>query len=174
MAQTPLDRKCTSAIFARMGDTFAISGLREKRSSVAREIMETRRHLDRLQADIFHIDAVLRLYGLAPEEIPTKGRAGIRSAYFDRNEISRRCRDMLREKGTIRAEDVTVRAMREKSMDPSADKKLRRDFTRRILVTLHDLRKAGAVMKLGHGRGVFWRLADDVPNFHDIEASQKG
>ena len=36
------------------------------------------------------------------------------------------------------------------------------DFTRRILVSLHDLRKAGTVLKIGHGRGVVWRLKDAV------------
>lgn len=141
-----------------MGDTFVVSGLREKRSAVAGQIVDTRRLLDKLQADLFHIDAVLKLYGLEPEEIPTKGRMPVRSAYFGRNEISRRCRDLLREKGTITATEVAVRAMREKGMDPESDRKLRKDFTRRILVTLHDLRKAGAVEKIGHGRGVVWRI----------------
>jgi hypothetical protein len=55
----------------RMGDTFVISGLREKRSAVAGQIVELRRQLDKAQADIFHIDAVLRLYGEDPQDIPT-------------------------------------------------------------------------------------------------------
>ena len=63
----------------------------------------------------------------------------------------------MREKGTIRAEDVTVQAMKDKGLDPE-NRKLRRDFTRRILVSLHDLRKAGAILKIGHGRGVTWQL----------------
>ncbi len=77
------------------------------------------------------------------------------------SEITRRCRDLLREKGTIRAEDVTIQAMRDKGMDPE-NRKMRRDFTRRILVSLHDLKKAGAVQKFGHGRGVTWRLQPDA------------
>ena len=36
------------------------------------------------------------------------------SAYFGRNEISRRCRDMLREKGTVRADEISVQAMKDK------------------------------------------------------------
>ena len=143
-----------------MGDTFIISGLKEKRSAVAGQIVDLQRDLDRLQADLFHIDQVLRLYGLDPEEIPTKGRMPKRSAYFGRNEITRRCYDLLREKGSIRADDVTVRAMREKGLDPEADRKQRADFTRRILVSLHDLRKNGTVEKIGHGRGVSWRLIE--------------
>jgi hypothetical protein len=147
----------------RMGDTFVISGLREKRSAVAGQIIELRRQLDKLQADIFHLDMVLRLYGEEPQDIPTKGRMPVRSAFFGRNEITRRCYDLLREKGTIIADDVTVRAMREKGLDPEADRKQRVDFTRRILVSLHDLRKAGTVEKIGQGRGVRWKLAEREP-----------
>ncbi len=141
-----------------MGDTFVISGLKEKRSAIAGQIVDLKREIDKLQADLFHVDSVLRMYGLEPEEIPTKGRMPKRSAYFGRNEITRRCYDMLREKGTISADDVTVRAMLDKGMDPEAERKVRADFTRRILVSLHDLRKAGTVEKVGHGRGVRWRL----------------
>ena len=143
-----------------MGDTFIISGLKEKRSAVAGQIIDLQRELDRLQADLFHIDSVLKLYGLEPSEIPTKGRMPKRSTYFGRNEITRRCYDLLREKGSVRADDITVRAMREKGLDPEADRKLRTDFTRRILVSLHDLRKNGTVEKVGHGRGVRWRLIE--------------
>jgi hypothetical protein len=88
-----------------------------------------------------------------------------RSAYFGRNEITRRCYDLLREKGSVRADDITVRAMREKGLDPESDRKLRTDFTRRILVSLHDLKKNGTVEKVGHGRGVRWRLVE----VHELE-----
>jgi hypothetical protein len=141
-----------------MGDTFIISGLKEKRSAVAGQIVELRNQIDRLQADLFHLDAVLKLYGLDPEEIPTKGRVPKRSAFFGRNEITRRCYDLLRERGTIKAEDVAVKAMLEKGLDPAADRTQRVDFTRRILVSLHDLKKVGTVEKIGEKRGVKWRL----------------
>jgi hypothetical protein len=153
------------------GTTFVISGLREKRSALAGQIVELRRQLDKLQADIFHVDMVLRLYGEEPADIPTKGRVPVRSAFFGRNEITRRCYDLLREKETIRADDVTVRAMREKGLDPEADRKQRTDFTRRILVSLHDLRKVGAVEKVGAGRGVRWRLAR-LPEEVDSERAE--
>src|ERR1700733_9038809 len=100
------------------GDTFIISGLKEKRSTVAGRIVELRRELDRLQGDLTAIDAVLRLYDVEPSEIPTKGRVPVRSAYFGRNEITRRCRDLMRERGTIKADDVTVLAMQDKGLDP--------------------------------------------------------
>ena len=103
---------------------------------------------------------VLRLYREDPQDIPTQGRMPVRSAFFGRNEITRRCYDPLREKRTITADEVTVRAIREEGLDPEADRKQRTDFTRRILVSLHDLRRAGTVEKVGAGRGVKWKLAD--------------
>lgn len=136
-----------------------ISGLKSKRSEVADRMVDLERELDRLQGDLAALDSVLRLYDVDPAEIPTKGPMPVRSAYFGRNEITRRCRDLLREKGTIRAEDVTIQPMRDKGLDPE-NRKPRRDFTRRIFVSLHDLKKAGAVQKFGHGRGVTWRLAE--------------
>ena len=52
------------------GDTFVISGLKEQRSAVAGRIIDLRREIDKLQADLVHIDAVLRLYDVEPEDIP--------------------------------------------------------------------------------------------------------
>jgi hypothetical protein len=45
----------------------------------------------------------------------------------------------------IKAEDVSIQAMRDKGLDPE-NRKLRRYFTRRILVSFHDLKKAGALV----------------------------
>ncbi len=52
-----------------------------------------------------------------------------------------------------------MKAMQEKGLDPAADRKQRIDFTRRILVSFHDMKKAGTVEKIGEKRGVKWRLA---------------
>ncbi len=147
-----------------MGDTFIISGLREKHSAIAGQIVEKQREMDRLAADLFHIDAVLKLYGQEPSEIPTKGRMPKRSSFFGRSEITRRCYDLIREKGTVTATDIAAKAMREKGMDPEADLKVRADFTKRILVSLHDLRKKGTVESVGMGKGVRWKLVEaDAP-----------
>jgi hypothetical protein len=150
--------------FAPAENSYAVHALKELRSAMSGRAADLRRELDRLQADLVHVDGVLRLYGVEPAEIPTKGRMPVRSAYFGRNEISRRCRDLLREKGSIRADEVTVQAMRDKGLDPE-NRKLRADLTRRILVSLHDLTKGGHVQKVGHGRGVHWQLLDTAAQF---------
>lgn len=142
-----------------MGDTYVKSGLRAKRADIGRQIIEAKALIEKLHADLFHVDTVLRLYGEEPEDMPIKGRIGKLSPYFGRAEMSRRCRDAIREHGTVKADDIAVQAMRDKGLDPEKDRKLRSDFIRRILVSLHDLRKAGEIEKVGHGRGVTWRLS---------------
>jgi hypothetical protein len=77
-----------------------------------------------------------------------------RSTYFGRNEISRLCYDQLRENWNVSAADLVVRAMMEKGLDPQADRKLRVDFTKRRLVSFHDLVKNGIGRKVGAGNGV--------------------
>lgn len=155
-----------------MGDTYIISGLQARRSAVTGQIADLYKQLDKLQADLVHIDGVLALYGLEPSEIPTKGRMPARSTYFGRNEISRRCRDMLREKGLIRADDIAVQAMLDKRLDPEKNRKVRTDFNRRILVTLHDMRKADMIEKVGHGRGVRWRAITLPASQDDADSSR--
>lgn len=89
-----------------------------------------------------------------------KGRVPVRSAYFGRNEITRRIYDALREHGAVKAVDIAIQAMRDKGLDPKADKKLRVHFAQRILTSLHDLRKNGTVERIGEGKGVRWKLGE--------------
>ena len=44
--------------------------------------------------------------------------------------------------------------MRDKGLDPKADKKLRVHFAQRFLTSLHDLRKIGTIERIGEGKGV--------------------
>jgi len=111
-----------------MGDTFIISGLRDKRSAVAGQIIELRRQAEQLEADLFHIDAVLRLYEVEPSDIPTKGRVPKRSAYFARKEITQRIYDALRTQGDVSAVEIAAKAMRDKGLDPETNKKVRTNF----------------------------------------------
>ena len=141
-----------------MGDTFIISGLREKRSAVAGQIIEFRRQAEQLEADLFHIDAVLRLYEVEPGDIPTKGRVPKRSAYFARNEITRRIYEALRTQADVSAVEIAAKAMRDKGLDPETNKKVRTNFAQRFLTSLHDLRKTGRVECVGSGQGVRWRV----------------
>jgi hypothetical protein len=79
-------------------NSFAVSGLKDLRAAIAGRMVDLRHQMDRLQSDLVHVDGAPRLYELEPSEVPTKGRMAVRSAYFGRNELSRRCRDMLRDR----------------------------------------------------------------------------
>lgn len=139
-----------------------VVGLRRKRAEIAGRIVDLRREIDRLLAELFHVDQVLKIYGEEPADIPTKGRMPKRSTFFGRNEITRRCYEALREKGTITADDVAVQAMRDKGLDPEADRKQRTDFGKRILTSLHDLKRKGRVEQIGANRNVRWRVVKEI------------
>jgi len=47
--------------------------------------------------------------------------------------------------------------MRDKGLDPEADRKQRTDFGKRILTSLHDLKRKGRVEQIGPNRNVRWR-----------------
>jgi hypothetical protein len=147
-----------------MGDAFIISGLREKRSSVAGRTVELRCEADRLEADLFHIDAVLRLYDVDPGEIPTKGRVPSRSPNFNRKEVTRRIYDALRLHGTVASAEIAHQAMLDNGLGAVGNRKLRTLFAHRFLTSFHDLLRTGRVERSGTGGGVRWRLADRAAN----------
>ena len=67
LAQVPQEISESPQYLSGMsGDTFIISGLKEKRSAVAGRIVDLRREADKLQADLVAIDSVLRLYDVEP------------------------------------------------------------------------------------------------------------
>jgi len=74
------------------------------------------------------------------QAIRAKFPAKPRSSLFANGEISRRCREAVRDAGgePVSAETIAVRAMTEKGLDP-ADRALRSDFIRRFLWALSRL-----------------------------------
>jgi hypothetical protein len=65
------------------------------------------------------------VYEIDSADITTKGRVPKRSAYFARNEITRRIYDALRAQETVSALEIATQAMNDKGLDPEADAKLR-------------------------------------------------
>jgi hypothetical protein len=150
-----------------MGDIFFIDALIRKRSEILASITDLERQANQLCADLAHIDATLRMLDpdLEIETLPVRGPRPKRSKYFAHGEISRRCREALRDApgdGWLSGDDIAVKAMRDKKLGPERDRRLRTDFVRRILQTLDSLeRRYGRVVKLRTGRGIRWRLAEE-------------
>jgi hypothetical protein len=68
----------------------------------------------------------------------------------------------MRDNGIVSAHDIAAQAMRDKGLDPEINKKQCADFTRRFIVSLHDLRRAGRVEKIGQRKHVRWKLASEL------------
>jgi hypothetical protein len=151
-----------------MVDTFLINALIRKRSEILASITDLERQANQLCADLAHVDATLRMLDpdLEIEALPVRGPRPKRSKYFAHGEISRRCLEALRDApddGWLSGDDIAVRAMRDKKLDPERDRRLRTDFVRRILQTLDSMeRRYGRVVKSGSGRGIKWKLSEKV------------
>jgi hypothetical protein len=147
-----------------MGQSFVISGLREKRAELAGILADLERRAAQCRHDLVHLDATLRMF--APDHDPAALRpkqvVAPRSIYFQMGEVTKRIRDALREATEpLSAEAIAVTTMQDKGLDAS-DSKLRADFIRRILWALKRLATQGKVERVGAGLGVRWRLTSEA------------
>ncbi len=140
-----------------------VSALREKRAKLAGCIVQLERRLDQRRADLTHIDGVLRLF--APESDPETirpKRTYRRTRYFARNELSRLCREVLRDGRLLSTDEIAGCVMETKGFD-GADSSLRTAVCNQALTTLRALRKREAVEQVGLGRGIKWKLLNNHP-----------
>jgi hypothetical protein len=139
-----------------------VSRLIVKRAELAGIIAKLQRQLDQYQADLTHIDGVLRILttNLDPETIRPK-RVYRRTRYFARNELSRLCLNVFRlAEGTpLSTEEITTRAMMTKSFDP-ADAILRASIRDQVGSIVKRLRRERMIEQIGHGRASTWRLSN--------------
>ena len=143
-------------------ETHAVTAnaLVKKRADILFEIGEHEKQIERLQTELVHLDAVLRMFrpDFKAEELPVRHRRPTKSPYFRHGELTKRIYDALRVNGTIASLDVAVAAMREKGLDPESDPVTRTDFVRRVTLQLNDLARKGKVEKVGKGRAMRWKL----------------
>jgi hypothetical protein len=143
-----------------MADSHVISALREKRAKIAGCIARLERQLDQHRADLSHIDGVLRLFepDRDPEAIRPKRTHARRTRYFARNELSRLCRETLRDSERLSTDDIVGKLVERKGFD-AADAVLRGALRSQLLTALRSMRKRGVVEQSGLGRGVRWKLS---------------
>jgi hypothetical protein len=142
----------------------AVGALVAKRAKMAGEIEMHQREIDRLRAELVHLDATLRLFDpyAVPDDILPKRTWPRRTDYFARGELTRLVFEAIRDNGTTSAGELAAAAMAARSI-PESDGATRRDFVSRFINTLHDLLRRGTVEKIGRGHGVRWRLAPKEP-----------
>lgn len=138
------------------GNRYALKALRDKRASIASDIMQMERKLRHLRDSLVHVDATLKLLDpeADPEAIPVK-RPTTRVKLFRQGELARLVRDALREAGEpIPADRIVDHLMRVGGHDESARKAL----AGRVRGTLAYLQRKGVIIKQAKQRGAPWRL----------------
>jgi hypothetical protein len=117
-----------------MEHVILVKGPTDRVSEIKGQIAILEGQIAKQRADLTHVQATICLFdptydGKAKPKFP----APPRSHYFAMGEITRRCREALRNAtAPISAEDIAGRAMADKGLDPE-DKKVRSDMIRRLL-----------------------------------------
>jgi hypothetical protein len=117
------------------------------------------REVDRLRAELVHLDATLRY---PADDFGSRKRWPRRTDYFARGELTRLVFEALRENGTTAAGELVAAAMTARSI-PESDGAIRRISSPGSSTTLHDLSRRETVEKIDQERGVQWKLAEREP-----------
>jgi hypothetical protein len=140
--------------------TIAANALVKKRTELLFEIGQREREIERLQTELVHLDAVLRMFrpNFKAASLPVRHRRPTKSPYFRHGELTQRIYDALRQQGTVSSKDVAVQAMRDKGLNPETDPVTRTDFVRRVGLQLNAMQRDGKVERIGKGSLLRWRL----------------
>lgn len=140
-----------------------VNALRNKRAEIAGDIELHSREIDRLRAELVHLDVVLRLFdpGTDPDDIVARKRRR-NPEYFAKGELTKRVFEAMRDDRSTSTDELSAVAMAEKQI-PATDRATRRLFNMKFMPALHDLKRRGIVEKIGHGKGVRWKLAPIEP-----------
>ena len=138
----------------------AVNALRNMRSRIAGEIEMHSREIDRLRAELVHIDATMRLFDpeTDPNDVPALRRYPRRTEWFARGEVTQRIYEAFRDAETIWPREIARAAMAVKGV-PDTDKAIVRDIIGRFTNVCYDLTRRGQLVKVGNGQGARWKLA---------------
>lgn len=143
----------------------AVNALRNKRAAITGEIAMHDREIDRLRADLVHLDATLRLFDpdTDPGGIPALRRYPRRTEWFARGEVTRRVYEALRASEIICPREIAKEAMAEKGVSET-DKATRKNIGARFTRVCYELTRRGRLDKIGSGAEVRWKLAPKEPD----------
>jgi hypothetical protein len=140
------------------GDRYALTALRNKRASLASEIVQLERKLRHCRESLVHVDCTLKLLDpeSEPEAIPTK-RPVKRVKLFRQGELGRMILDALRQ---AKDERMTVAEIASVLLAAGGHgETARRAVSGRVRGNLAYLAKHGKVTKDVDENGVVWALA---------------
>ena len=130
----------------------AVNALRNMRSRIAGEIEMHSREIDRLRAELVHLDATMQLFDpeTDPSDVPALRRYPRRTEWFARGEVTQRVYEAFREQEVIWPREIAKQAMLEKGI-AETDKKVLRDIVARFTNVAYDLTRRGKLVKIGDG-----------------------
>jgi hypothetical protein len=142
----------------------AVNALRNMRARIAGEIAMHSREIDRLRAELVHLDATLRLFDPAtePSDIPAQRRYPRRTEWFSRGEATRRLYEAFRKEGIIWPRQVARQAMAEKGISET-DRKVAQEIIATFTHVAAYLTRSGKLIKIGRGEDARWKLAPTEP-----------
>lgn len=140
-----------------MSDTnkYALAALKDKRATLAGEILSLKRQLAWRQDQIVHVDAAIQLFDPSYKvgSIPAKRK---RVKLFRQGELGRMIVDALRRAGKpLATQDIVSAVMAATGSGEQA----RAAIKPRVRGNLAYLGSRGSVMKLGRGAAVRWVLS---------------
>jgi hypothetical protein len=141
-----------------MGNTFVISGLRDKRARIAGEIIQAQEIVARRTKELLAIDAVIRLFtpDCDPDMIAPI-RPSARGLFFKYRELGRLCLDALRKAGKpVTLEWIVEMVMAAKGL-PN-DKHLRKHVMDTSRQSLMPLERKGHVRRILDQPEAWWEL----------------
>jgi len=145
-----------------MGNTYVISGLRDKRARLAGEIAAAEVKLAAKRETLANLDAVIRLFSpqTDPDLIPAIRPVSKRGLFFKRGEAVRLCFDALRETGKpVPTHQVTDWVLAAKGFD-EAEGRLRATIWMQIRQSLVRMEQRGQVRKVLVGPECWWELVE--------------
>jgi len=154
-----------------MSTSIIISALTTKAAELRGQIAVLEGRISQQRADLGHVMATLRMFDPSvAQPIKAKNPARPRATFFAAGEISKRCRDALREAAApVSADEIAVTAMTDKGVDLS-DHATRADMGRRLIWALHRLASAGQAQKVGTGAGGAVEVVRKVKTDQDHQA----
>lgn len=138
------------------GDRYALSALRNRRASIASEIVQLERQLRHLKEALRHVDYTLKLLDpeADPEAIPNK-RPVRRVKLFRQGELGRMILGALRNAGSELPTAAIVEAVLAVGGHGEG---ARRALAPRVRGNLAYQERRGMVVKSGSGKGARWHL----------------
>lgn len=143
------------------GNRYALTALRDRRASLAGEVISLKKKLAWAEGQLVHLDATLRLFdpGYQDGDVPPR-KTYKRLKFFRQGELSRLILDVLRKAGkpASTAEVVTavIAAM-------GHDEAARPALAPRVRTNLQYLEKQrGLVVKTGQARTAKWALVESA------------